>query len=275
MGRVIVFGSVSQDLKLKMPRHPTSGETVIGSDIEAGFGGKGANQAVAAALAGAPTVLVGKVGDDETGGAYLERLAAYGVDVSRMDTTPEAPTGSAIIYIDGDGDNMIVVAPGANAKLSEADLYKINDLTQDDILLMPLESPHKVVFAAAAAAHEAGARVILNLAPYADVPAETLEQCDPVVVNEHEAALLEDSGAVAESLLVTLGPLGAKWGEVYAPAEQVSVVDTTGAGDCYCGTLAARLALGDGREDAMRAASAASAVNVQHAGAQPPLADRR
>lgn len=274
MGRVIVFGSLSQDLKLKMPRHPTSGETLIGSDIEVGFGGKGANQAVAAALAGAQTVMVGKVGDDEAGREYLKRLAAYGVDTSRMESTPEAPTGSAIIYIDDEGDNMIVVAPGANDKMTEADLDKINDLTSDDILLMPLESPHAVVIAAAAAAHEAGARVILNLAPYAEVPAKTLDQCDPVVVNEHEAALLEDSGAVAESLLVTLGPLGAKWGEVYAPAEQVSVVDTTGAGDCYCGTLAARLALGDGREDAMRAASAASAVNVQHSGAQPPLDDR-
>lgn len=274
MNRVIVFGSVSQDLKLKMPRHPTSGETLIGSDIEVGFGGKGANQAVAAARAGATTVMVGKVGDDEAGREYLERLARYGVDVSRMGTTPDAPTGSAIIYIDDEGDNMIVVAPGANAKVTETDLDKLDDLDAEDILLMPLESPHEVVVAAAAAAHEAGARVILNLAPYADVPAETLAQCDPVVVNEHEAALLEDSGAEAESLLVTLGPLGAKWGDIYAPAEQVSVVDTTGAGDCYCGTLAARLALGDDREDAMRAASAASAENVQHGGAQPPLADR-
>ena len=272
MGRVIVFGSVSQDLVLSMPRRPTSGETLIGSDIITGFGGKGANQAVAAALAGAETLLVGRVGDDAVGREYLQRLAEYGVDVSRMETDVDAPTGSAIIYVNGEGDNMIVVAPGANARMTAADLTKIDDLGEDDILLMPLESPHEVVIAAAAQAYDAGARVVLNLAPYADVPAETLEQCDPVVVNEHEAALLEDSGASAPSLLVTLGPLGAKWGEIYAPAEQVSVTDTTGAGDCYCGTLAARLALGDDREDAMRAASAASAVNVQHAGAQPPLA---
>lgn len=271
MGRVIVFGSVSQDLRLRMPRHPTSGETVIGSDIQTDFGGKGANQAVGAALAGAPTLLVGKVGDDAVGREYVERLARYGVDTSRMELVTDAPTGSAVIYINGEGDNMIVVAPGANDKMTVDDLAKLDDLGPDDILLMPLESPHEVVIGAAAAAHRAGARVILNLAPYADLPAETLEQCDPVVVNEHERDLLKKAGGSASSLLVTLGPLGAEWGDLHVPAEKVPVVDTTGAGDCYCGTLAARLALGDDREAAMRAGSAASALNVQHAGAQPPF----
>lgn len=271
MGRVVVLGSLSQDLQLQLDRHPRTGETVMSGDIEQRFGGKGANQAIAAALAGAPTLMVGKVGDDEVGSRYRQRLDAFGVDTSRLGVSADAPTGTAIIYLNAERDNMIVVAPGANHRVDLADLTALDDLGAEDVLLMPLELRPEVVIAAVDRARAAGARVILNLAPYADLPASTLAACDPVIVNEHEYDLLRASGLSCPSLLVTLGTEGSRWGDTAVAAEQVTAVDTTGAGDAYCGTLAARLMLGDDPATAMAAASAAAARTVQHPGAQPPL----
>jgi ribokinase len=271
MGRVIVFGSLSQDLHLPMERHPKTGETVMSGDIEYRFGGKGANQAVAAVLAGAESFFVGKVGDDPQGHEYVERLAAFGVDTSRMEIVAGVPTGTAIIYNDSEGENMIVVAPGANHRMGHADLAKLDDLGPGDVLLMPLELPLDVVAAAVELGASRGARVILNLAPFAPLPEPVLAVCDPVVVNEYEAELLEQAGIAAPSVLQTEGTRGSRWRELRVPALEVTVVDTTGAGDAYCGTLAARLSLGDDPETAMKAASAAAARCVQHAGAQPPL----
>jgi ribokinase len=271
MGRVVVFGSLNQDLHLHMKRHPRIGETVMSGDIDYRFGGKGANQAVAAATAGIDSMFIGKVGDDPQGHEYLDRLRRFGVDTSRMEVVPGAPTGTAIIYNDASGENMIVVAPGANHHVGHEDLAKLDDLGPDDVLLMPLELRHNVVIAAVELAAGKGARVVLNLAPYAALPAETLAKCDPVVVNEHEGELLEQAGIGVPSLLVTLGLEGSRWGEVHVPSTRVNAVDTTGAGDAYCGTLAARLTLGDDHESAMRHASEAAARNVQHHGAQPPL----
>jgi ribokinase len=272
MGRVIVFGSLSQDLHLHMERHPRTGETVMSGDIEYRFGGKGANQAVAAVRAGARSIFVGKVGDDPQGHQYVERLTTFGVDTSRMEVVPGAPTGTAIIYNDRDGENMIVVAPGANHHVGHADLARLDDLEADDVLLMPLELRHDVVTAAVDHAAQRAARVILNLAPFAPLPVAVLARCDPVVVNEHEADLLRRAGLSAPSVLETLGTRGSRWGEIQVPAVAVrSVVDTTGAGDAYCGTLAARLSLGDSPAASMRAAAEAAARCVEHDGAQPPL----
>jgi ribokinase len=272
MGRVIVFGSLSQDLHLHMERHPGTGETVMSGDIEYRFGGKGANQSVAAVRAGARSIFVGKVGNDRQGHEYVERLRAFGVDTSRMEVVTGAPTGTAIIYNDRQGENMIVVAPGANHHVGHADLDRLEDLAADDVLLMPLELRHDVVIAAVELAAERGARVILNLAPFAPLPASVLALCDPVVVNEHEADLLRQAGISAPSVLETMGTRGSGWGEFQVPAVEVErVVDTTGAGDAYCGTLAARLSLGDSAAEAMRAASEAAARCVEHDGAQPPL----
>ncbi len=271
MGRVIVFGSLSQDLHLDMPRHPHSGETLMSSDIVARFGGKGANQAVAAALAGAQAMFIGKVGDDPQGHEYVERLGRFGVDTSRMEVVPGRPTGTAIIYIDAQGENMIVVAPGANSDNSLADLAKLDDLRPGDVLLMPLELPHEVVAAAARQASEQGARVIINLAPYGALPQDVLDAADPLIVNEHEAALLAEAGGSARSLLVTLGMRGSRWGEHEVAATRADAKDTTGAGDAFCGTLAAHLAAGADPLAAMQAASVAAARNVEHLGAQPPL----
>lgn len=271
MGRVVVFGSLSQDLHLAMERHPHSGETVMSGDIEYRFGGKGANSAVAAALAGAHAMFVGKVGDDPQGHHYVERLGKYGVDTSRLEIDQERPTGTALIYIDASGENMIVVAPGANAQMSHDDLTKLDDLGPDDVLLMPLELPLDVSAEAARKAHRQGARVIINVAPYAKLPQDVLDLADPIIVNEHEAKLMTDDGGHAPSLLVTLGMAGSRWGDLSAPAVPTTAVDTTGAGDAFCGTLAAHLCRGAEPQEAMREASAAASRNVEHPGAQPPL----
>ncbi len=270
-GTVVVFGSLSQDMHLRMPRYPRSGETVMSGDIDYRFGGKGANQAVAAARAGATSVFIGKVGDDPQGREYVSRLRRFGVDTSKMEVVAGVPTGTAIIYVDDAGENMIVVAPGANHRMSHFDLAKLDDYGAGDVLLMPLELPLDVVVTAARKVAGQGMRVIINLAPYAELPSDVLQLCDPVIANEHEAHLLSESGTAARSLLVTLGAEGSRWGEHEVAAVTLVPVDTTGAGDAYCGTLAARLALGDPPEQAMTAASRAAAECVLHQGAQPDL----
>ena len=277
MGRVVVLGSLSQDLHLEVERHPGPGETVIaGVGLVRRFGGKGANQAVAAA-AGAEVAMVGRVGDDEPGRAYRERLRGFGVDVSGLRTDGSAPTGTAVVVTDASGENVIVVAPGANGRVSEQDLGGLDDLGPGDVLLAPLEVPPDVVAVAARRAVARGARVVLNLAPYAALPADVLAVCDPVVVNEHEHALLlddlagaADGAAAAEpvSLLVTTGAGGSRWGEEHVPADAADVVDTTGAGDAYCGALAAALCDGSDRRAAVVAATAAAAACVAHLGAR-------
>lgn len=274
MGQVIVFGSLSQDLHLHMERHPLTGETVMSGDIEYRFGGKGANQAVGAARAGAQTVFIGKVGDDAQGRDYLTRLTRFGIDTSRMDVVPGVPTGTAIIYNDSAGENMIVVAPGANHQMRSEDVSRLGDVGSGDVVLMPLELPLEVVAEAVSYAADRGARVVLNLAPFAVLSAQTLQRCDPVIVNEHEAGLLRTSGKDVGSLLTTLGAQGSRWDDLQVPATAVSPVDTTGAGDAYCGTFAARLCQGDTADEAMTAASVAAARCVQHHGAQPPSPDR-
>ena len=273
-GKVVVFGSLSQDLHLDMARHPHSGETVMSGDITYRFGGKGANQAIAAARAGAASVFIGKVGDDPHGYQYIDRLGRFGVDTSEMEVVEGVPTGTAIIYVDGAGENMIVVAPGANFRNGLGDLDRLDAYGEGDVLLMPLELPLDVVAQAARRAAARGMRVVLNLAPYAAMPVDVLQLCNPVIANEHEAQLLDESGARIESLLVTLGADGSRWGTISVPAIAREPVDTTGAGDAYCGTFAARLAMGDGPEQAMTAASLAASECISHHGAQPDLPAR-
>ncbi|MCU1475453.1 MAG: ribokinase [Subtercola sp.] len=284
---MFVVGSVNVDSVVRVQRHPLPGETVRGSDLETFWGGKGANQAVAAAEAGAEVVFVGRVGDDAEGEAYRRRLASRSIDVRSLTVTRGVTTGHAMIAVDESGENTIIVSPGANARVSFDDLEVLrgsggpdttdtaydsepSGLSAEDVLLVSLELDLEVVAAAIRIAADARARVVLNLAPFALLPADVLAMADPVVVNELEAGELRESGADLPSLLVTLGSAGSRWGDVSvasAPAE--TVVDTTGAGDTYCGTLAARLAAGDSREQAMHAASAAAGRSVSWLGAQP------
>jgi ribokinase len=266
-GRVVVVGSLNVDLVVSVERHPGSGETVLGSSLRRLPGGKGANQAVAAAEARATVALVGCVGDDADGTAYLDGLRVRGVDTTGVRRVA-GPTGTALVVVDHGGENTIVVVPAANASVGLQDLQDL-ELGSADVVLLQLEIPLPVVAAAIRRASESGARVVLNLAPFAELAADLLDACDPVVVNEHEAAAL---GHRPGSLLVTLGPRGARWerpGElVEVDAPHVEVVDTTGAGDVFAGTLAAALASGAAHRDAVSAAVAAAARSVTRPGAQ-------
>ncbi|HET8983962.1 MAG TPA: PfkB family carbohydrate kinase [Pedococcus sp.] len=272
MGRVVVLGSLNVDLVTDVERHPRPGETVLATGPVRRFaGGKGGNQAVAAAEAGARVAMVGAVGEDEDGERYLARLRSRGVDVSAVRVEPAAATGQAWITVGADSENAIVVIPGANADLTLEDLEPVSDLGPGDVLLVQLEVPMPVVAAAARRAHGRGARVVVNAAPYAVLPHDVAALADPLVVNEHEALALADSDVVPGSVLVTFGGEGCSWdGErfdgVAVPLERV--VDTTGAGDAFCGALAAALATGADRAEAIRAAAEAGATAVQRAGAQ-------
>jgi ribokinase len=272
MGRVFVVGSLNIDLVTRVERLPKPGETVLGTGLERWAGGKGANQAVAAAAAGAPVVLVGCVGADEAGSAYVARLSALGIDAAAVRVDADSPTGHALITVDEMGENSIVVVAGANAAVALDDLAPLDSIGPGDIVLLQLEVPSAVVAAAARRGAARSARVILNLAPYAALPADVVAIADPLVVNEHEALMLADSESVPASLVVTFGAAGAAWDgdQMTGPLiEGSDVLDTTGAGDAFCGTLSAALAAGKGRREALEAALAAGADAVRHYGAQP------
>ena len=185
-----------------------------------------------------------------------------------MHVTSGSPTGHALIVVSHDGENTIVVIPGANGQVGIADLGPIDALGPGDVLLAQLELPLDVVAAAVRRAAARGVRVVLNVAPYAEMPADVLALADPVVANEHEADLLAAAGSTPPSLLVTLGGDGARWGDVSVPSPKVEVVDTTGAGDAFCGALAAALASGATDDAALHAAVAAGAEAVTRPGAQ-------
>lgn len=271
-GRVLVLGSLNVDLVTRVERHPRPGETVLGEGLQQVAGGKGANQAVAAAAAGAPVSMVGCVGDDAGGTAYRRRLERLGIDVTGLRTCEGVASGHAIVTVADDGENAIVVVPGANDLLDDREVAAVDALGPGDVLLVQLEVPRTVVCTAVRRAAGRGARVVLNTAPYATLPQDVVALGDPVVANEHEMAALAEAGAEPGSLLVTFGANGASWDGVTAPAHAVpaaDVVDTTGAGDAFCGALAAALARGDDREAALEAALAAGAAAVRHPGAQP------
>jgi ribokinase len=284
VGTVVVVGSLNIDSVVEVERHPAPGETLLGGDLVKHFGGKGANQAIAAARSGAKVGFIGRVGDDADGDAYLRRLAQYGIDTTHIARTKGVATGHAAIAVAADGENTIIVSPGANGRVGVGDLAPLQSLQPGDVLLGSLEVDLDVIAEAARIAAGRGARVVLNLAPYAALPADVLALADPVVVNEHEDELMRaglgegsggggaDGGApdAPGSVLVTLGSRGSRWGGIEVPAGAVTtVVDTTGAGDCYCGTLAAALAAGATDADAMQAASTAAAQSVSWVGAQP------
>jgi len=272
MGRVVVLGSLNVDLVTSVERHPRPGETLLGEGLSRLAGGKGANQAVAAAAAGATVAMVGCVGDDEGGTAYRQRLADRGIDVTGLREVSDIPTGTALIAVSDDGENTIIVVPGANAALDGREVDAVDTLGPGDVLLLQLEVPMRVLCAAARRAAGLGARVVLNMAPYAAVPADVVALADPLVANEHEAAALAESGLVPGSLLVTYGANGTAWNGRTWSAQIVprhQVIDTTGAGDAFCGALAAALAEGVSEDDAMQVALAAGAGAVRHQGAQP------
>ena len=242
MRRVVVVGSANMDLVVRTPALPRPGETVLGGDFVTVPGGKGANQAVAVARAGAECVFIGAVGDDEFGERLRAGLADAGVDVSRVRRVP-GPSGVALIAVDAAGENSIVVAPGANAALDGLEPADIAAIAGADVLLCQLEVPLKAVLAATRAAQRGNTFVVLNAAPVRPLPAELLSTVDLLVVNKQEADSLGDLWELVPRAVVTLGADGAEYTDrdgqrLHVPAPRVEVVNTTGAGDAFTGTLA-------------------------------------
>jgi ribokinase len=294
---LIVLGSANTDYTVLVKRHPLPGETLLGDDLVIATGGKGANQALAAARAGAMPVFLSAVGADGNGRQLLDALGAGCVDVSSVAVVDDAPTGIALITVSADGENTIVVAAGANARVNahevEASVRSIGGAAT--VLLAQLEIPLAAVVTAAETIEELTGRTVLNLSPSREIPDALLALCDPLVVNEAEAHDLtgltvdspEQAATVAQTLLdrcrsvvITLGGEGAVYASAtesgYLPAPSVTVVDTTGAGDAFVGALAAVLADNAEHPDvtplayAVSRGVAAGAAAVQWLGAQPP-----
>jgi ribokinase len=289
---VFVVGSINQDFVLSVDRRPEPGETVTEAQLSKGNGGKGANQAAAAALLGASVAFLGRVGDDGFGEPLIEALADKGVDTGLIEASPGSSTGTAFITLTPDGENAITVAPGANRSLSVEDVDDASDAIGDaQVMVAQMEVPFEVVLRAVEVAARRGTRALVNLAPTREVPQKLLEKLDPLVVNEHEAAFLlgekvegvEGALAAAPELLalgpkavvITLGREGAVFSDgestQHVTSPEVEVVDTTGAGDAFVGALAAKLAKDDSLQDAVAYAVRAGAAAVTREGAQGAL----
>ena len=282
---VLVFGSANADLVFAVPELPTPGVTVLGDGVRSFPGGKGANQAVAAARDGATTLFAGCVGRDAFADVATAALREAGVDLSRLRVVDQ-PTGCASICVDRAGRNQIAVAPGANS-LASASQIEDAALAPSTLVLLQMEVPAAEIAVLVRRAKARGARVVLNLAPPGELALDTLRALDLLVVNEHEAAVLSARlgcgdgaaalrGAVGVDVVVTRGEAGAEAataaGIIAVPAFAITPVDTTGAGDCFCGVLCAGLDRGLTLEAAMRRASAAAAIACTRAGASSPVA---
>ncbi|MCS6932713.1 MAG: ribokinase [Acetobacteraceae bacterium] len=278
---VLVFGSANADLVFRVPRLPAPGETVLGPGWRALPGGKGANQAVAAAKDGARVAFAGAVGRDAMAAVATAALREAGVDLSLLAEVAE-PTGCAAICVDPAGRNQIAVASGANLAVRAAQVP--DSALRGATVLLQMEVPRAETEALAARARRLGARVLLNLAPAAEISPDALAALDLLILNEGEAAWLAArvgtagdaaslSAALGCGVAVTLGERGAEaagpFGRAFAPAFRVAAVDTTGAGDCWCGVLAGALDRGLPIAEAMRRAAAAAAISVTREGAAP------
>jgi ribokinase len=277
---VLVFGSANADLVFAVPQLPAPGVTVLGEGVRSFPGGKGANQAVAAARDGAAVAFGGCVGRDGFAEVATAALRDAAVDLARL-AVVDGPTGCASICVDPAGRNQIAVAPGANMA-ARATQVEDAALHPGVVVLLQMEVPSGEVAALIVRAKARGARVVLNLAPPGAIALEALRALDLLVVNEHEAAVLASRlgcaetavglrGALGVDVAVTLGEAGVQaataGGVIAVPAFPVTPVDTTGAGDCWCGVLCAALDRGLGLEAAMVRASAAAAIACTRHGA--------
>jgi ribokinase len=289
-GRVVVIGSSNTDLIFQLERLPQPGETILGANLSVAYGGKGANQAVAAARTGARVSFVGRIGKDAYGDAALAALKKAKVDVSGVVRDRMNPSGIAVVILDRKGQNSIIVAPGSNAHLKFRHIDGLS-LNPGDVLLLQLEAPVDAILRAVERGSDVGATVVLNPAPATRLPGHMLEMVDWIIPNETEAALLTGLNVsrlshvrAAARELSAMGPrnviitLGARGAYLYSggnglliPAHKVKVVDTTGAGDAFVGVFAARLSRGDSPKRAVQWAQAAAALAVMKLGAQPSL----
>jgi ribokinase len=292
MADILVIGSINADLVVRAPHFPAPGETLQGSDLVTVPGGKGANQAVAAARLGASVAMLGRVGNDNFGSLLLDSLQQNHVDITLATKDENSASGTAIIVVDAHGQNSIVLSPGANGKVSKEDVQKSGaDFYGAKIILLQHEIPFETVTFAAELASEKKIIVILNPAPAREVPDELLKKIDFIIPNETELGFLtkqiisdvKSAEAAARSLvqrgaknvIVTLGANGAlivnKNFAKHVPPFKVNVVDTTAAGDAFIGGLAKSLLDGKSLEDAVQYASACGALAVTKFGAQTSL----
>ncbi|MDQ0827803.1 ribokinase [Arthrobacter sp. B2I5] len=301
-GRIVVVGSLNADLTIYCERLPQPGETVQGNGFAVNPGGKSANQAVAAGRLGGRVSLVGAVGKDANGAMLEASVAGAGVDVGHVRTSGE-PTGVAVIAVDARGENNIIISAGANGTLSPDDVAEAADVLDGAaVVSLCLEVGMDTVLAAAQAGHDAGATVLLNLSPYAEIPSALAALADVLLVNAHEAAqflgvAVPETGAAAgewdavrerfaargiQQVLVTLGSQGSVvLDSLASPGSrvtlvrptQVHAVDTTGAGDAFTGAVAVRLAVGDALTDAAAFASVAAALATTRKGTQAAYPD--
>ncbi|MCK1361783.1 ribokinase [Bradyrhizobium sp. 199] len=292
MGRVFVAGSINMDVVATADRHPRVGETVAGRQVLYFPGGKGANQAVAASRLGARTTLIGRLGKDSFGGELKAFLGDQGIDLGYLQETNEAHTGTAIITVAA-ADNTIIVIPGANALVGPDDVSVV-PMLKGDVAVSQFEIPLPTITAFFRRAREAGVVTVLNPAPAQKMSGELLSLVDILVLNETELGFLagvelSDSDEAArmfdvarqlqarqdQTICVTLGKRGvlalAGREEFAVPGRAVKAVDTTGAGDCFVGALAAQLAEGVALRAALTFANAAAAISVQRMGAGPSM----
>jgi ribokinase len=287
MPNIVVVGSANTDMVVKSSRIPGPGETVIGGEFLMAAGGKGANQAVAAARLGAHVTFVACLGDDVFGDQAIAGYEREGIDVSLIVRSAEAASGVALIIVDARGENSIAVASGANARLLPADVDCAADqIARADALLVQLEVPMPAVRRAIELAYAAGVPVILNPAPAQEMDVDLLQTVDVATPNEHEikvvvgrhdqdAAVSAMLDAGTQTVLVTLGKEGVLWAtdntRTQIPAFRVKALDTTAAGDAFNGGLACALGEGKPMADAIQYANAVAALSVTRMGAQPSL----
>lgn len=279
---------------MRVGEFPKPGETIMGCGFMQNQGGKGANQAVACARLGGETSFVGKLGSDALGDNTITLLRQEGLDVSQLTQTPDAPSGTAFIMVDAHGENSIIVNAGANAELTPADIDAAEEvISRADVVLMQLETPVPTLTYAACMARKYGAKVVLNPAPApaTGLPADLLRNVDVLIPNETEVerltgAEVKDEASLLSAMeklqtlgvgqvVVTLGSKGAMavvdGKPLFVPSVKVEAVDTTAAGDTFCGALCVRLSQGCGLEEAMQFACRAAAVTVTRMGAQQSI----
>lgn len=295
---ILVIGSLNMDLSVSLRCMPQVGETVLGQEVSYEEGGKGANQACAAGMLGGNVKMLGCTGDDGFGRKLQKSLEDAGVDAASLKISQEHATGMAVIYVDANGDNSIVVIPGANTQCDVSYLEEMDgQIRECDYVIMQMEIPYETVYYGASRAKELGKTVILNPAPVPEhMPDELLKLIDYITPNETELKKLTGIGGDADDLetvkkgtekllekgvqnvVVTLGSQGAFWagrqGGQFFPARKVKAVDTTAAGDCFNGAFAVGLSEGMAVGDAIQFANMAASVSVTRKGAQPSLPGR-